>query len=151
MRKPLDLHNDIRIASPCPAEWGDMTGDDRVRHCGICQNNVYNLSALPAVEAAALLEERSHAICVRLYRRADGTVLTEDCPVGFAAHVRRRVRRAAMLAASWLGFSALVGCGDGASTRTTTGVPVPQSGSTQPPSETHVMGEVQQGMVPVSK
>ncbi|HMB27752.1 MAG TPA: carboxypeptidase-like regulatory domain-containing protein, partial [Blastocatellia bacterium] len=41
-------------------------------------------------------------ICARLYRRADGTILTQDCPVGLRA-VRKKVTRAAAAA-----FSALV-------------------------------------------
>ena len=36
-----------------------------------------------------LLEEREGRICIRLYRRADGTVITADCPVGVK---RRRLR-----------------------------------------------------------
>jgi hypothetical protein len=107
MRTPLDLLNDNQIASPCPAEWNDMPGDDRIRHCGICQKNVYNLSALPAAEALSLLEEHGYDLCVSLYRREDGTVLTDDCPVGMAAKARRRLQRIAWLAAGWLGISTL--------------------------------------------
>ena len=33
---------DIRIASPCPADWDKMVGDERVRHCSECNFNVYN-------------------------------------------------------------------------------------------------------------
>lgn len=85
----------VRIASPCSASWDDMVGDGRVRFCAPCKKNVYNLSALSRAEAEALLRESeaneagaTGSLCVRLYRRADGTVLTEDCPVG-----RRRKRR----------------------------------------------------------
>ena len=37
--------NNIRVASPCPAKWEQMQGDDRVRHCDACNLNVYNLAA----------------------------------------------------------------------------------------------------------
>jgi hypothetical protein len=33
-------------------------------------------------EAEALVLDLEGKMCARLYRRADGTVLTEDCPVG---------------------------------------------------------------------
>jgi hypothetical protein len=59
-----------------------MAGDDRVRFCGECRKNVYDLRGMRREEAEGLLRERGGDLCVRLYRRADGTVLTEDCPVG---------------------------------------------------------------------
>jgi hypothetical protein len=79
------------IASPCSASWDDMVGDDRVRFCGSCEKNVYNIAAMVAAEAERLLVEHEGNVCVRLYRRADGTVLTADCPVGVR---RKRVKRA---------------------------------------------------------
>jgi len=92
----LPLLDSIRIASPCNAAWDEMIGDDRVRFCGSCQKNVYDLSALAADDAERLLAEHEGAICVRLYRRADGTVLTADCPVGVR---KKRVRRAVVAVA----------------------------------------------------
>jgi hypothetical protein len=97
LRRPtLDL---IRIASPCPAKWEEMTGDERQRHCSLCNLNVYNLSELSREEAEAFLAEREGRVCVRLYRRQDGTVITHDCPVGLAA-VRAQVVRLALATAS---------------------------------------------------
>jgi hypothetical protein len=90
---PLD---DLRIASPCSADWNQMDGNERVRFCGQCQKNVYNLSALPRLEAERLLHESEGQICIRLYRRTDGTVLTADCPTGVR---KRRRRRIALVAA----------------------------------------------------
>lgn len=55
-RTPLSLLNEVRIVAPCPARWEDMRGDDRVRFCGQCGLNVYNVSALTAAEAIALIE-----------------------------------------------------------------------------------------------
>ena len=124
MRRSLDLLNDIRIASPCHEAWDRMTGDDRARHCGSCDKTVYNLSAMTADQAAELFLAREGRVCVRLYRRHDGTVLTADCPVGRAARLRRRVRNAALVAASWLGLIPATGCEDrGSRTTATTGVP----------------------------
>ena len=84
------LLEELRIATPCRADWDDMQGDDRVRFCGRCQKNVYNLSAMRRDEAEALVREREGRLCVRFYRRHDGTVLTADCPVGVE---RRRLRQ----------------------------------------------------------
>ena len=74
----------LKIASPCPASWDDMEGDDRARFCPECELNVYNLSAMTEEEALKLVKEREGRLCVRFYQRRDGTVLTTDCPVGAA-------------------------------------------------------------------
>ena len=95
-RLPLLLEN-LRIATPCQADWDEMRGDDRVRFCGRCDKNVYNLSALTRGEAESLVREREGNLCVRLYQRSDGTVLTADCPVGVR---RQRLRRRVWAAVS---------------------------------------------------
>ena len=97
--KPLSIVSDknpldqIQIASPCDARWEDMLGDNRVRFCGACTKHVYNLSEMQKEEALALIQEMNGNLCVRLYRRPDGTVLTQDCPVGLAAKARQKARR----------------------------------------------------------
>ena len=95
----LDL-NAIQVAKPCSADWEAMQGDERVRHCGQCQLNVYDLSALTADEARSLIEKHEGRLCVRFYRRRDGTLLTRDCPVGVRTVRRRRAGIAAGLAAA---------------------------------------------------
>jgi hypothetical protein len=86
----LTVLEDIRIATPCNADWQDMSGDDRVRFCGKCDKNVYNLSAMTRGEAEELVRQKEGRLCVRLYQRADGTVLSADCPVGVR---RKRLRQ----------------------------------------------------------
>jgi hypothetical protein len=85
------LLENARIGTPCAAKWDAMAGDARVRFCEACGMNVYNLSALPRAEAESLLAEREGRICIRLYTRADGTVMTADCPVGLRRVKLRRV------------------------------------------------------------
>lgn len=85
----LDL---IQIASPCTANWDAMKGDERMRHCEECQLNVFNISDMTRDEATAFLAERTGRTCVRMFKRADGTVITRDCPVGLAALRARLVR-----------------------------------------------------------
>jgi hypothetical protein len=91
----LTVLNDLRIASPCPAAWDAMRGDDRVRFCDTCSKRVYNISDLGAEEAVGLIRENEGHLCVRLYRRKDGTILTADCPVGIRSTLRRRLIRLA--------------------------------------------------------
>jgi hypothetical protein len=89
MRTALTLLDSIEIASPCPASWDGMVGDDRSRHCRSCDKTVYDLSSLTAEEATSLIREKEGSLCVRLFRRADGRVLTADCPVGLRARVQQ--------------------------------------------------------------
>jgi hypothetical protein len=88
--RKLPLLDAVSIAAPCTASWEQMVGDEHVRFCGQCEKNVYNLSSLPREEAEALLLAKEGNMCVRLFRRADGTVLTSDCPVGVKKRRRRR-------------------------------------------------------------
>lgn len=78
----LSLLDSVRIASPCPARWEDMQGDEKSRFCGQCRQNVYNISAMTRDEAESLILLKDGKMCARLFRRADGTVLTADCPIG---------------------------------------------------------------------
>src|ERR1041384_8135111 len=79
----------VRVAAPCKADWGRMVGDERVRYCGQCSLHVYNLSGMTRREAEALVTSSEGRLCVRYYRRADGTILTRNCPVGLSALKRR--------------------------------------------------------------
>jgi hypothetical protein len=72
----------IQIASPCTESWDNMTGDERVRRCASCKLNVYNLHELTMSEVETLMRKPNGRLCVRLYQRKDGTVITADCPVG---------------------------------------------------------------------
>lgn len=91
----------VRVASPCPANWDEMLGDSRKRFCGQCKLNVYNLSGMTRTEAENLLVNAEGRLCVRFYRRADGTVLTRDCPVGWRA-LKRKISRTATAAFSFV-------------------------------------------------
>jgi len=75
----------IKIAAPCQAEWKWMYGDNRVRFCGQCSQNVYNLSAMSREEAEDLIRRTEGRLCVRFYKRKDGTILTRNCSVGVQA------------------------------------------------------------------
>ena len=79
----LDL---VEIPIPCEVPWDGMPGDDRVRHCGQCKQNVYNIAELTRAEATRLLRARA---CLRIYRRPDHTVITSDCRTRLRAARKR--------------------------------------------------------------
>lgn len=82
----------LKVAKPCSESWEEMYGTDRKRMCGKCELNVYNLSAMTRAEAEKLIINTEGRLCARFYRRADGTVITKDCPVGLRA-ARKQVRK----------------------------------------------------------
>lgn len=99
----------VRVASPCAADWSRMMGDERVRFCGACSLNVFNLSAMTRAEAETLIARSEGRLCVKFYRRRDGSIITQDCPVGLRA-VRRRVSYIAKAICSMV-FGLLAGLG----------------------------------------
>ena len=103
--KPDFTVENLRVATPCPKAWDDMVGDHRVRFCDQCHLNVYNLAELTQKETQQLIAASEGRLCGRLFRRADGTVLTKDCPVGLQALRKRISRRAAAVFATLLGLS----------------------------------------------
>lgn len=96
----------VGIASPCSIPWETMRGDERVRFCRQCRKNVYNFAEMTRGEITQLIQENEGHLCGRMYRRADGTLLTSDCPVGLRAVRHRLVRAVCGVAATLL---ALVG------------------------------------------
>lgn len=91
----------LYVASPCSADWEAMAGNAQVRFCNQCQLNVYNISAMTRKQAEALIASTEGRLCTKLYRRADGTIITQDCPKGLQA-VKRRVSRIASATLSTL-------------------------------------------------
>ncbi len=77
-----------------------MEGDSWVRHCELCAQKVYNLSALTRAEAERLLSRSEGRICTKFYRRPDGTILTQPCP----SSIRRAWGSALKLVAA-IGFA----------------------------------------------
>ncbi|MGE0706931.1 MAG: hypothetical protein AB7N76_02930 [Planctomycetota bacterium] len=94
-----DTLDRIDVASPCEVSWESMQGDERVRFCGHCNQSVYRLTEMPRAEAMDLLErvQGGEKVCVRFARRADGTVVTNDCPTT----VRRGRRRPWAQVGAW--------------------------------------------------
>ena len=109
-----DWLNEIEVASPCGEDWAAMAGGERARHCASCKQDVYDLSGLTRAEGVELVRraQGGEEICVRFRRRADGTVLTADCPsqVKRARVVRKGLRGVAASAAALLGGALAQGC-----------------------------------------
>ena len=95
----------IQVASPCQMPWEQMEGDEKVRFCQECRLHVYNLSAMDVEEAAERISQDDDRLCVRFYRRTDGTILTQDCPVGRERRGQKRRQLVQNAAAALVGGS----------------------------------------------
>jgi hypothetical protein len=99
----------LKVAAPCKAEWRWMYGNDRVRFCNQCQLYVYNLSALTREQAEDLILSTEGKLCVRFYRRQDGTILTRNCPQGLQAIKEKFTRTRTHVVAAVLTFLSYLG------------------------------------------
>ena len=119
----------VRVAAPCSADWDSMWGDERVRFCGQCKLNVYNLSEMKRSEAELLVARAEGRLCVRYFQRRDGSIITKNCPVGLLAIKRRLTRVANAIGSTLLSFFA--GIGAFAIAERLFLISVPQSGEVQ--------------------
>ncbi len=80
--QPGPLKDRAFVEIPCPTSWDKMTGNDSVRFCSQCSLNVYNIANMTDKEAEAVFAKGTNGerLCARLYRRPDGTIMTDNCP-----------------------------------------------------------------------
>ncbi|HEY4178097.1 MAG TPA: hypothetical protein VGM90_14720 [Kofleriaceae bacterium] len=97
-KQRLPVLDNIKIATPCRADWNQMAGDERSRHCGECKKDVFNLSNMTRQEAEELIRAKNGDLCARYYQRHDGTILLQDCSVGIKQKRKRRVVAGAVAA-----------------------------------------------------
>ena len=74
----------------CPMDWEGMEGGEASRFCGKCRQRVVDLSAMTVEEAEGFVRENGSGggACVRLMRRADGSLVTKGCPKSLEAKAR---------------------------------------------------------------
>lgn len=91
-----DMMKRTSLASPCSARWDEMTGDEKARHCSQCKLDVLNAESMTDEEVTQAIMSlvAGKRVCMRIFRRADGTILTKDCPIG-ARKIKERLRTAA--------------------------------------------------------
>jgi len=125
----------IEIPIPCKASWDAMFGDDRVRHCGDCRQDVYNIAAFSRREAMQLVQERSGRVCLRIFRRPDGTVITDDCRTRLRAARKRGllIFAGTLVVVAWAQLIGLMSLRRVMSPSTTTAEPATVSAATAKP------------------
>ncbi len=136
----LDILSNVSIASPCNVPWDSMKGDNRVRFCDECHLRVYNLSDMKAVDAADLVQRSEGRLCIKFYQRADGTMLTTDCPKGIRPKIRWAASRIAAAIMVIFGISlSASGCAT-TGERCYTGVPLRDKNASKPGNMSLKMG-----------
>lgn len=95
----------VRVKTSCDEAWDAMEGDLARRHCGRCDRDVYDLEQMTREEIATLFAEHAPEglPCMRLRRRADGRVVTADCPRPSRSRVVLRVIGAMAVGAALAG------------------------------------------------
>lgn len=109
----------LRIVRGCDVPWESMVGSARVRHCGACDREVYDLTAMDPDEVEDFVRARRENLpCVRMYARPDGRYQDGPC-----APAKRRLLRRALVLASALGLTGLLGALSGEANAEATNTP----------------------------
>ncbi|HEY3789172.1 MAG TPA: hypothetical protein VGL71_09970 [Urbifossiella sp.] len=106
----MNVLDSITIPSPCSVPWESMQGGGRTRFCTKCGENLHDVSELTRREAMILLNGGDKLPCLRIYRRADGRVMTADC-LTKRERTHRWLRKRSAWAASLFAMFFLAGCG----------------------------------------
>src|SRR2546423_2281217 len=91
MPRRTDLLDRIQIQAPCDADWDTMVGNDQVRFCSHCELAVANLSSMKRTDARRLVRKSEGRLCVRFYRRPDGS--PRAAPTARLHQIARRASR----------------------------------------------------------
>lgn len=123
----------LRIASPCPKNWDDMSGDAKRRFCEQCQLHVHNLSGMSPGERTKFVKAPGPHACITYEVRPDGTMITASR----WSWVLRPLRAFAALVAAMLPFSvsSCATSGSTCSSRRLAGTPMP------PPAPEHTAAQ----------
>lgn len=107
--------DDFRGPSPCALHWEDLAGDDKIRYCSICSENVVNLSALTKAEAIRALENPKTG-CVHVFREQDETPI-------FLKHPSANWRTLRFVSWVWTSLMLTFGIGCSNTTQTPSNLP----------------------------
>ena len=128
-----DLMKRAYVAAPCPVKWEDMKGDEKRRLCAQCDCYVLKATQMTDEEVTEAITRAASGqrVCMQFYKRADGTILTKNCPVGVAA-MRARAGRFVRWAAGAVAAVPVPGAGLALATSST---PAPSAEAATSPTD----------------
>jgi Carboxypeptidase regulatory-like domain/Ankyrin repeats (3 copies)/Ankyrin repeats (many copies) len=91
---PRDLSEQLKIKTPCSANWDQMIGNEWVRFCEHCQLTVNDLTPLTPKRVRRLIENSKGRLCVRYRVSREGTPLLKAVPQQLH-QIRKRVSKIA--------------------------------------------------------
>lgn len=68
----------LRIHTPCPKKWEELTGKGSKRFCSECSLHVHDAGQLKQAEAHALVSNATSRVCMRIEYDASGAPLYRD-------------------------------------------------------------------------
>jgi hypothetical protein len=91
MMKKKNLLKRLSVGFRCPMVWEEMDGEGAERFCVKCRKSVTDLTQLTEEEVRVFVRRAGSGggACVRLQRRADGTLVTRGCPISGRGKVAR--------------------------------------------------------------
>lgn len=85
-----------RLGLACPVAWEEMTpveGEPGVRHCGECQQRVFDLVGKSEAQIAATMEAGGGELCGQVMIRGDGLAVLGPCGRSRGRIMRGRIVR----------------------------------------------------------
>lgn len=68
----------LRIQTPCPKRWDELSGSGAKRYCSECRLHVHDAAQLTKAEAQALVSSATSRVCMRMEYDAAGEVVFRD-------------------------------------------------------------------------
>lgn len=124
----------LRIQTPCPKSWSELTGSGSKRFCSECSLHVHDATQLTAAQARELVNNSSSRVCMRMEYDASGApVFLDTLPSQAESPKLVRFARWALTATAGL----LAACGD-----VSTLAPNDPNAVTDPATTTTAMGKI---------
>ena len=98
-----EVLDQIKIDSPCTADWDAMIGNDRVRFCSHCSLSVHHLDRITRKQALRLITRSRGRLCLRYLAGPDGRPATKS-----SSPLYRIMRSTSRMAAGAFGISLTV-------------------------------------------
>ena len=87
--QPLPPESPLRIKTPCPKTWDQLTGGESKRYCSECSLHVHNAAQLTRDEAQALVANADARVCMRMELDLSGAPIHRASRATFAGRVTR--------------------------------------------------------------
>jgi len=71
----------LKVITPCSANWEQMNGSDQKRFCSECSKHVFDFSQMTRQQIEAVTSIHQGNLCARITRREDGSMVMLNAPL----------------------------------------------------------------------